>query len=148
MRGTKFSFGESERERIDVKVMSYERPVSGEYHDDNWLTVVINIRVGGFSGRVGAAIVTDELVRFAERLHALYEQLAGSAEFRTLEGQLALTLSCDALGHITLLGDVLDQAGIGNRLSFRIALDQSFLQQSIRELDEVIRAFPVRNTRT
>jgi hypothetical protein len=143
----KFSFGESERERVEVDVISYERPASGEYHDDNWLTVSIAVRVGGFSGRVGAAIVTDELVRFAEQLHRLYEQLTGSAQFTTLEGQLSLTLSCDARGHITLRGEVLDQAGIGNRLSFHLNLDQSFLQQPMRELDAVIRVFPVRHAK-
>src|SRR5947208_1811455 len=134
----KFSFGESERERIEVDVMSYERPASGEHHDDNWLSVSITVRIGGFSGRAGAAIVTDELVRFAEQLHRLYDELTGSAEFRTLEGQLSLTLSCDTRGHIALRGEVLDQAGIGNRLSFHLDLDRSFLQQSIRELDAVI----------
>jgi hypothetical protein len=143
----KFSFGDSERERIEVDVMSYERPASGEYHDDNWLSVSITVRVGGFSGRVGAAIVTDELVRFAEQLHRLYKELTGSAEFTTLEGQLSLTLSCDTRGHITLRGEILDQAGIGNRLSFHLDLDQSFLQKSIGELDAVIRAFPVRHAK-
>jgi len=143
----KFSFGQSERERIEVDIMSYERAASGEYSDDNWLSVSITVRVGGFSGRVDAAIVTDELVRFADQLHRLYEALTGSAEFTTLEGQLSLTLSCDALGHITLRGEILDQAGIGNRLSFHLDLDQSFLQKSIGELDAVIRAFPVRDAK-
>ena len=143
----KFSFGEAERERIEVDVMSYERPASGEYSDDNWLSISITVRVGGFSGRVRASIVTDELVRFAEALHRLYEQLTGSAEFTTLEGQLSLTLTCDSRGHITVRGEVLDQAGIGNRLSFHLDPDQSFLQQSIRELDAVIGAFPVRHAK-
>jgi hypothetical protein len=143
----KFSFGESERERIEVNVFAYERAALGEYSDDNWLRVSITVRVGGFSGRVSAAIVTDELVRFAEQLHQLHQQLSASAEFTTLEGQLSLTLNCDVRGHVTLRGEVLDQAGIGNRLSFHLDLDQSFLQQSIRELDAVITAFPVRHTK-
>lgn len=143
----KFTFGGSESERVEVDVRSYERPASGEYHDDNWLSASITVPVGGFSGRIGAAIVTDELVRFADRLHRLYKELTGSAEFTTLEGQLSLTLSCDARGHITLHGKILDQPGIGNRLSFHLDLDQSFLQKSIGELDAVIRAFPVRHAK-
>ena len=128
--------------------MSYERPASGDYHDDNWLTVSIAVGVGGFSGRIRAAILTEELTGFAEQLHRLYEQLSGSAEFTTMEGQLSLRLSCDTRGHIMLRGEVLDRAGIGNRLSFHLDLDQSFLQQSIRELDAVIKAFPVRHAKT
>ena len=33
-----FSFGQSERERIEVEVFGYERQPVGEYWDDNWLT--------------------------------------------------------------------------------------------------------------
>ncbi len=143
----KFSVGESERERVEVDVISYERSVVGEYYDDNWLTVSIAVCVGGFSGRVRAAILTAELAAFAEQLRRLHEQLTGSAEFTTIEGQLSLTLTCDIRGHITLQGEVLDQAGIGNRLSFHLDLDQSFLPQSIQELDAVIQAFPVRHAK-
>ena len=143
----KFSIGEAERERVEVDVISYERAVVGDYHDDNWLTVSIAVCVGGFSGRVRAAILTGELVAFAEQLRRLHEQLTGSAEFTTMEGQLSLMLACDIRGHITLQGEVLDRAGIGNRLSFHLDLDQSFLPQSIHELDAVIQAFPVRHAK-
>ena len=43
-----FSFGQSERERIDVEVFGYERQPAGEYWDDNWLTVEIRVQAGGF----------------------------------------------------------------------------------------------------
>ena len=142
-----FSFGQSEHERIEIDVVSYERPVSGEYHDDNWLTVSITVQAGGFSGRVRAAILTDDLVRFSGQLHRLSGELTGSAEFSTMEDQLSVTLTCDVRGNIMLRGEVLDDAGIGNRLSFHLDLDQSFLHQSIRELDEVIKAFPVRHAK-
>ena len=139
-----FAFGQSEHERVSVDVLSYERPVTGEHYDDNWLVVAISVLAGGFSGRARASILTDELVSFAEQLHPLCETLNGTAEFSTLEGQLSLKLLGDGRGHINLTGEVLDRAGLGNTLSFSFEFDQTLLQRSIHELDSVIRAFPVR----
>ena len=122
----KFSFGQSERERVEVDILSYERAATGDVWDDNWLTVSIVVRAGGFSGSVRAAMLTADLASFAGQLHRLSEQLHGSAEFTTIEEHLSLKLSCDTRGHITLRGEVLDQAGIRNRLNFHLDLDQSF----------------------
>jgi len=143
----KFAFGDSEHERFVLDVLSYERPVSGEYHDDNWLVVAMTVSVGGFTGRAGATIVTDELVSFSEQLHVLYDRLTGSAEFSTLESQLSLKLAGDGKGHIRLTGEVSDAAGIGNPLSFHLDFDQTLLQHSIHELDSVLKAFPIRNAK-
>lgn len=139
-----FSFGHSEQERIEVDVLRYERPPVGEYHDDNWLIVEIRVRAGGFRGKAGAAIVTDELVRFASQLRPLFETLSGSAEFLTMEGQLSLLLAGDGKGHIELRGEVADRAGVGNRLHFVLQFDQSQLGTSLRELERVTSQFPVR----
>jgi hypothetical protein len=139
-----FSFGQSEQERVEVDVLHYERARVGEYHDDNWLTVEIRVRAGGFRGKVSAAIVTDELVRFVSQLRPLFETLRGSAEFSTMEGQLSLQLTGDGKGHIELRGEVADRPGIGNRLHFALEFDQSQLGASISELEKVISEFPVR----
>jgi len=139
-----FAFGQSERERLTVDVLSYERPISGEHYDDNWLVITISVLAGGFSGRARATILTDELVSFAEQLHPLCESLKGTAEFATLEGQLSLKLTGDGRGHIHLSGVVSDRPGVGNTLSFTFEFDQTLLQRSIHEIDSVIRAFPVR----
>ena len=139
-----FAFGQSEQERVTVDVVSYERPICGDYWDDNWLAVDISVAAGGFRGHTSASLMTAELVSFSEQLHVLYERLTGTAEFTTLEGQLSLRLTGDGRGHIQLAGLVLDRAGIGNRLSFTLDFDQTFLPLSIRDLDAILRAFPVR----
>ena len=139
-----FSFGQAQHERIEVDVLRYERAPTGEYHDDNWLTVEIQICVGGFRGEAGAAILTGELVAFMSQLRPLFETLRGSAEFATLEEQLILRLTGDGKGHIQLRGEMADQPGIGNRLHFTLQFDQSQLGESIRALETVISKFPVR----
>jgi len=141
-----FSLGQSEYEHLSLDVLGYERSATGQYEDDNWLRVTITVHAGGFRGKANASIMTDELVRFAAQLPPLYETLTGAAEFNTLEGQLHFRLNGDGKGHIDLDGEIVDRAGLGNRLRFTLELEQSQLAASIRQLDAVITAFPVRST--
>jgi hypothetical protein len=139
-----FSFGQSEMDRIEVDVLRYEREPVGEYYDDNWLTSQFRVRAGGFHGKADASILTGELAGFITQLRSLYDTLRGTAEFSTLEEQLHLQLTGDGTGHIELVGEVADQPGIGNRLHFTLQFEQSQLTASIRELERVIAALPVR----
>jgi hypothetical protein len=139
-----FSFGQSEQERIEVDVHGYERAPTGDYWDDNWLTVEILVRAGGFHGKTAATIITRELTKFLSELRPLYETLKGLAEFATMEGQLGLRLHGDGNGRIELRGEIADQAGVGNRLHFTLQFDQSQLGASICELERVTVQFPVR----
>lgn len=139
-----FSFGQSEHERIEIDIVCYERAPVGEYHDDNWLNSRIRVCAGGFRGKVDMTILTDEIATFLTQLRPLFDTLSGKAEFSTLEGQLHLRLTGDGKGHIDLAGEIADQPGIGNRLHFTLQFDQSQLGVSIRELDKVTSAFPIR----
>jgi len=78
-----FSFGQSEHERIAIDVVSYERPTSGDYDDDNWVVTQIEVRVRGFKGKARAALRTTELIEFGSKLRPLHETLSGTAEFTT-----------------------------------------------------------------
>jgi hypothetical protein len=140
-----FAFGHSEKERIEVDVLRYEREPTGiEYYDDNWLTAEIRVWAGGFRGKIAAAILTGDLVGFASQLKPLYETLSGKAEFTTLEEQLGLHLVGNGKGQIELRGEIADQPGVGNRLHFTLLFDQSQLGTSISELEKVVSQFPVR----
>ncbi|MEO6788703.1 MAG: hypothetical protein ABI318_21485 [Chthoniobacteraceae bacterium] len=141
-----FSFGQSQHERIEIDVQRYERSPVGNYDDDNWLTVRISVRAGGFRGEVEAAILTGELAAFLEPLRTLYDTLQSEVEFVTMEDQIRLRLIGNGKGHIKLLGEVTDQSGIGNQLHFTLRFDQSELAESIRELEKVTSQFPVRAT--
>ncbi len=141
-----FAFGphSKENEGVEIDVLRYEREPVGDPHDDNWLTVKIEIAAGGFRGKAGACILTWELKRFLESLQSLYKTLHGEAVFQTLEEQIELKLSGDGKGHIHLDGKVLDQAGVGNCLTFEIDFDQTELFGSICELEDIVEHFPVR----
>jgi hypothetical protein len=141
-----FSFGQSERECVEVNVLRYERAPVGDYYDDNWLKIEISVQAGGFEGKVNAAILTEDLEIFLSQLRPLYETLSGSAKFGTMEDQLNLKLAGDGKGHIELHGEVADRPGIGNRLHFALQFDQSQLRVSISELEKITLQFPVRGS--
>jgi hypothetical protein len=136
-----FSFGQSERERIEVDVPSRERAPVDDY---DWMTVAIRVQAGGFQGDISAAILSDDLVRFASQLRPLYQTLSGTAEFSTMEDQLRLRLVGDGNGHIALQGEVADRPGDGNRFYFHLEFDQSQLGASIRELEKITSQIPSR----
>jgi hypothetical protein len=139
-----FSLGGAEHERVAVEVMSYERAATGNYHDDNWLNVMVTVSLGSFEGAFPATFLTEEFVAFRDALRILCDTLQGEAKFETLEGQLFLKLSGNGRGQIFLKGHALDRAGDGNRLEFEVELDQTHLSGALRDLETTIERFPVR----
>jgi hypothetical protein len=139
-----FAFGGEERERVEVEAHGYERAPTGEYYDDNWLRSSVSIAAGAFSGKFDAAFLTAEFLGFREQLQALYESLAGTARFETLEEQLSLVLVGDGRGGVLLKGIAVDVLGTGNRLEFELALDQSYLHSALEGLNDIVTRFPVR----
>jgi hypothetical protein len=114
------------------------------YWDGNWLSTEIRIAVGSFKGQIDADLRAEEFERFKNQLQNLHDGSVGHAEFETVEGWITLHLVVtDGLGHIRCDGTVTDQPGIGNRLTFSLDLDQSYLPQLIADLDELTTNFPV-----
>ena len=138
------AFGGEEHERLEVTVFGYERAASGDYHDDNWLSVEVSVKCGAFHGKFPAAFLAGELESFHIQLISLHQTLVGTAKFETLESQLELQATGDGSGHIKISGEALDQAGIGNKLIFEIGIDQTQLQTSVQSLAAAMLAFPVR----
>jgi hypothetical protein len=139
-----FAIRESETEFIAVDVLGYEREPVGEYYDDNWLRIKIQVAGSGFRGSASAAILTEDLAQFTSQLHPLYEKIGGTAKFSTMEGQLELNLTCDKVGRVALTGFVKERPGFGFRLDFAFQLDQSHLKTTLAQLDAVTENFPIR----
>ncbi len=140
-----FTLGSSNREKVAVMVGGYERAVTGNYHDDNWLSVVVEVRSGAFSGKFDAAFLTEDFVGFRDKLVVLYDSLKGEVNFTTLEEQLSIRVVGNGHGGLTVSGEAVDQPGICNKLVFEFALDQTALLPVIREVNEIISLFPVRS---
>jgi hypothetical protein len=136
--------GTNEREMVKLTVLSYERAPIGEFYDDNWLLCEVAVNAGAFRGKFQANFLTSEFAELLQGLGTLHRELRGDYTFEPMEGQLVLHVSCDHLGHIHFTGTAMDQAGIGHRLTFSLSMDQTYLSETLRELSDVVRAFPVR----
>jgi hypothetical protein len=132
-----WSIGGKENERLEVEVLS--APDNDQGYE--WVSVRVSIKVGGFSGRFDASFLANEFVRFRDELKVVSEYLKGKASFETLEEQMSLEVSVDKLGHINIEGKISDQAGIGNELAFHMEIDQTYLTQTVAQLNRVIEGF-------
>ena len=139
-----FVLGATQSEQVTVSVISYERPASGEFYEDNWLSCEVHIHAGAFKGKYSANFLTSELHGLHNDLERLYQDLKGSVAFEPMEGQLELKFSCNNLGHIHVSGIAMDQAGVGHALHFTLSFDQTDLAKSMNGLRELVHAFPVR----
>jgi hypothetical protein len=141
---TMFNLGGDAAEFLRVTVRHRERPACDDYWDGNWLKCDISVATGGFKGRVDAALRAEDFVGFLEQLRQLYESLKGRAEFATMEGWLSIEMIGDGRGHIVTTCELLDRPGIGNRLKFKIGMDQTFLPPIIAGLEAITAKYPIR----
>ncbi|MDB4940857.1 MAG: hypothetical protein JWP97_391 [Labilithrix sp.] len=125
------------------------RPSRREFHDatdcwdGNWVYATITIAAGAFGAEFEALLRAEELVRFRDELRPLHEKLVGRARFDTMEEWLSITIVGDGKGHFDADCVALDRPGTGNRLTFKIAFDQSDLPEILGGLDAITSAFPV-----
>jgi len=131
-------------DHIELSVLGYERPPSGEFYDDNWLSCTVAIQAGAFRGKFSANFLTSELSSLYTDLQRLYRDLRGQVLFEPLESQLELKFSCNSLGHIVVSGTAMDQAGIGNKLSFSASFDQTHLGELLSSFGQLVQTYPVR----
>ena len=135
--------GGSERERLTIEVSGRMHFGASDYWDGNLLISPIEVVVGGFTGRVAAGLRAEELRAFRGGLENLYASLEGEARLDSMEDWLLLGCRGDGRGHVEISGSICDAPGVGNRLSFSLSLDQTFLPEIIWSLQEAERAYPV-----
>jgi hypothetical protein len=139
-----FEVGVSNSEKLKIEIIGYEREATGEYYDDNWLSVKVSLSFGGFQGVFSAAFLTRDFHSFLPQLEQLYKSLKGTIKFETLEQQLEFTLTGDGKGNIELSGEAMDEAGPANLLKFYSSFDQTYLPSSISQLTKLCGKYPER----
>jgi len=112
--------------------------------DADWVRCLVEAKLRGFRASFEAYLRTNDFPPFRDALRTLWEKLQGAATFTTLEGQVALRVQGDGIGHMMVSGELEDIAGTGNRLRFALKLDQTHIASSLRQLDELIDRFPDR----
>jgi hypothetical protein len=138
--------GSPASDHVSIRVMRRSHPGTADYWDGNWIRCAIGIRAHPFQGGFEGDLRSDELSRLRDDLARLYEHLDGEAGFANLDGYLAFDVKGDGIGHFTIEGDASDDAGSGQRLAFRLEVDQTQLPGIVTSLDEALRAFPVQGS--
>ena len=131
---------------LTLGVGDYERSPVGEVWDDNWLRGSAEVRIeqaptARFRARCDVAWQTTELHEFHESLHALLDDLTGTARLATIEDQVEVTIELKA-GKGTLTGRV--EAHAIAALEFEASTDQSFLAYTLETLRAVVAKYPYR----
>ena len=118
-------------------------PDCADYWDGNWVRTLLEVKVGGFRARINENLRVEEIISFLDEVKLLYQANNGVASFQTMEGWIDLRMEADGKGHIKCNAVVVDDPGIGNRLSFALHLDQTFLPPIIASLDAFATEYPL-----
>ena len=137
--------------RLVLRVSAYEWPDEVSGSDANWLRGEVDRLQAGRTGAVacapdGAALRTEELAQFRDQLQEVVSSLNGTATLHHLESQVGCTVEL-ANGSGSLSAFVKEH--VGSELHVHeCETDQSYLAQTVRELDAIVEMFPVRGTPT
>ena len=104
---------------------------------NSWLRGNVEIAVEAFGGNVIADFDAADFLRFEKELRVLYSTLSGSATLCPMEGQVVVTLDGNGRGGITVKGEAHAQATWGNKLEFQFEIDQTFLPDTITQLEAI-----------
>jgi hypothetical protein len=129
-------------EFLAITILGRSHPDARDRWDGNWVRAAVEVAAGGFRGEVGGDLRAEELASFHRDIARLTESIAGDARFTTMEDWLSIVVIGDRHGHVELTCEVCDQAGVGNTLAFRLALDQTYLRPMVDQLGLAVSEFP------
>jgi hypothetical protein len=137
-----FRIGSSETEHLVVRADRRDHEGATDFWDGNWLVAKVTVAAGGFRGELAGSLRADEFVRLRDQLRLLFDDLAGTASFKTMEDWLMIEVVGDGKGHFHATCIAVD-VPTASRLTFTIDFDQTELPDIVRGLDAVCEAFPV-----
>lgn len=98
----------------------------------------IDIKSGNYRACGALWLNTKELYNFFITLKECWSNLKGEVKFMTYESDLELVIKFDKFGHVIIHGNYIERHDEGNKLIFEIISDQSFMQETIRNLSNII----------
>jgi hypothetical protein len=129
---------------LTVEVYRYERPGTEDADDANWLNCEVSVKAGAFGGNFKCAFTTHDFVALHQRLKTAVESLTGNVSFQNTEADLFLNIDFGKRGATLVHGKAQPHRSPEGTLSFEFDSDQSYLAQTLCQLEAVLRHFPVR----
>jgi hypothetical protein len=126
---------------IGIELIDYAYANADLDWDRNWVKGFVKVKAGSFSGEFKADFMIADFVSFKNNLTKLYDKLNGIATFKTLESQVDIKITGDGIGHLKAECEVIDSAGIGNKLEFEINFDQTHVPKILNQLEKIINQF-------
>jgi len=139
--------GGEEHERLAVQVLGRERSGAFGADDGNWIDARVSVAAGAFRGEVACSLRAEDFAAFLAQVRLLEVQPSGTARFSTMEDQLEFAIAGDGLGRFDVRGHLMDAAGIGNRLAWSLAIDQTHLPRIIAALSDISTRYGARGRR-
>lgn len=131
---------------VTVEVFGYENPSAEDISDANWIRCQVKVKIGEreFSADFPASLTTHDFAQFREELDTVLGSLDGTASFLTDEEALCLSVVVHGTGRAEVKGvaQVCDNPQAS--LNFSFESDQSFLNQTLHDLQALIEKFPVK----
>lgn len=112
---------------------------------EGWLKGCITIKAGAFQGTYEGEFALIDFISFRKELQYLYLNLNGTAKLNCLEDPLKINIKGDGLGHLHAICEASDQSKYDSWrvLTFDLNFDQTYIPALLRQLDEIMEAFPV-----
>jgi hypothetical protein len=132
--------------RLVLQVAGYERPSLESGADANWLigTVEMTAESGGsFHASRGVSLRTEELAAFRDALNRLVERLDGEAALNHMENEVGCTIRLHR-GTGELEAFIREHVPSNELRVSHVRTDQSYLQQTAKQLDSLVAAFPIK----
>lgn len=139
---TAFTIGRPDSDHLTVSVLNRSHDAR-DYWDGNWLDAEIQITTASFHAHYSASLRVEEMDGFRQELSELYSFTSQTAAFTTMERQLSIHILGSKTGRYTAKCEAVAPTGIGNRLLFQILFDQTEIPQMLKELDAILKEYPV-----
>lgn len=105
-------------DHLKIQVLGRMHPGSSNYWDGNWPVSPIAATSGSFTAQIGAGLRVDELQTFRRGLEQINQHLQGKAVLSSMEHWISLSVTCRPNGSLSVAGQLDDNLGSGNVLSF------------------------------
>lgn len=128
---------------VEIDILSREYPDSTDYWDGNWVISNVKVQIPGYYVDFNANLRTDEIRNFLNDLKLMNSQLSGKAKLKNLDSFINFDCAMNKLGHINWSGETCYPAGSGAVLNFEFVSNQSYLEDLIKELEDINYVYPV-----
>lgn len=133
-----------EETSIAICILDLAFPNSKYAIDRNMLNSHVNINIPGYEVDFPTMISVVDVGDFSTSIKWMYENMKGRTILSNLEDTIHIKGEINKLGHIDWYSETCYPAGIGAMLTFEFTSDQSYLEKLIKELDEIIAAYDVK----